>query len=498
MPDAVADFVERWKAIAGDPDLPDEGRWPALREAAEAAVARLGPDAERLVTAIGYDNPAVTRLAFDVIDAANESPARSDAQGRGGVLGLLPVILVHREGNASLPRRAGSSDWVPPLPNGDAAPRVIDFLLSWEEVTSADKAWSLHDVLRSGSNEEQGDLLEQRLGSDPGRSGFDGYRKSKGHYWSLRFAPVYLQSAGWPFFADQEAARAWSTRAAELAAERAQSSAVSLLPTVPRSFREALDFGLQQFVLAGLEDLQEAYRHEIEATVRGTGHAMRVLVEPFGTPALGLANLFRLSLLTDSGYGAPLATGAEVPWRALWFQREFVEERIRGLAQQLLGLGCLIAPMIQEASTLFMESGPPRLLLVLGPEVSSDGSGPVDFSITSPSDQDEEQVRRWTAADEALVPQGQAVAEAAAAAAGISPESLQVAASFVIREGAWRPAFTLYRRDPEASDGEPVRLSLDDDALQAVGRNLERQLGRRWVFCQQSGSEGFLSSPIER
>ena len=498
MSDVVTEFIERWRDIAGDAGLADDQRWPALRAAVEAAVARLGPDAEQLVTAIGYDNPAVTGLAFDVIDAANESPARSESQSRGGALALLPVILVHRDGNAALPRRAGSADWVPPLPADEAAPSLIDFLLSWEEVTSPDKAWSIHDALRSASDEDPGRLLEQRLGSEPGRSGFDGYRKSKGHYWSLRFAPVYVQAAARPFFADQDAARAWSNRAAEQAAGRAQSAGVSLLPTVPRSYREALDFGLQQFVLAGLEDLQEAYRHEIDAAARGQGHAMRVLVEPFGTPALGLANLYRLSLLTDSGYGAPLATGAEVPWRRLWFQREFVEERIRALAQQLLGLGCVIAPMIQEASTLFMESGPPRLLLVLGPDASPDAPESGEFSITSPNDQDEEQVRRWTEADEALLPQGQAVAEAVASAAGIPPESLQIAASFVFREGAWRPSFTVYRHDTTNGAAVPVRLDLSGDALQAVGRELEGRLGRRWVFCQQSGSEGFASSPIER
>ena len=109
MSDVVTEFIERWKVIASDAGLTDDQRWPALREALATAVARLGSDAERLVTAIGYDNPAVTGLAFDVIDAANESPARSESQSRGGVLALLPVILVHRDGNAGLPRRAGYS-----------------------------------------------------------------------------------------------------------------------------------------------------------------------------------------------------------------------------------------------------------------------------------------------------------------------------------------------------------------------------------------------------
>jgi len=499
MSDPIREFNQRWKAIAADPALADEQRWPALRQAGEAAVEQLGPEAERLLAAVGYDNPAVTELAFDLIDSVNESPARAGGQPRGGALALMPVILVHRDDPVSLPRRVGCNDWAPPLEDGETAPRLVDFLLSWEEITSPHKTWAIHEVLRGATAEDPGEALEQRLGSSSGRSGFDGYRKSSGNYWTLRFAPIYLAAATQDFFPDQDAALAWTRRAAAEAAEQApRSIGVGVLPTAPRSYRQALDLGLQQFVLAGLEDLKQTYGHEIEASARGTGHAMSVLVEPFGTPALGLANLYRLSLLTESGYGAPLATGAEVPWRRLWFKREFVEERIKGLAQQLLGLGCIIAPMIQEASTLFMESGPPRVLLVLGPATSTDQPESGEFAITSPNDESEEQVRRWTAADEALVPQGRAVAEALATAADVPRGSLQIAASFVVREGAWRPAFTVYRRDPEAGDGQPVPLGLSDDALQAVGLGLEKQLGRRWVFCQKSGSEGFVSSPIER
>ena len=82
-----------------------------------------------------------------------------------------------------------------------------------------------------------------------------------------------------------------------------------------------------------------------------------------------------------------------------------------------------------------------------------------------------------------------------AAAAGVPPAALQVAASFVIREHAWRPAFTIYRRD-DAATGDAVPLGLDDAALQAAAIDLERELGRRWIYCQQSGGQGFLSSAV--
>ncbi len=45
-------------------------------------------------------------------------------------------------------------------------------------------------------------------------------------------------------------------------------------------------------------------------------------------------------------------------------------------------------------------------------------------------------------------------------------------------------------------DRRAVPLGLDDAALQAVAIGLERQLGRKWVYCQQSGGQGFLSSAV--
>jgi hypothetical protein len=41
-----------------------------------------------------------------------------------------------------------------------------------------------------------------------------------------------------------------------------------------------------------------------------------------------------------------------------------------------------------------------------------------------------------------------------------------------------------------------VPLGLDDAALQAAAIGLERQLGRKWIYCQQSGGQGFLSSAV--
>ena len=97
--------------------------------------------------------------------------------------------------------------------------------------------------------------------------------------------------------------------------------------------------------------------------------------------------------------------------------------------------------------------------------------------------------------EEAVEEQATTITNVLAAAAGVSPVVLQVAASFVIREHAWRPAFTVYRRD-DAATGAAVPLGLDDAALQAAAIGLERQLGRKWIYCQQSGGQGFLSSAV--
>jgi hypothetical protein len=142
-----------------------------------------------------------------------------------------------------------------------------------------------------------------------------------------------------------------------------------------------------------------------------------------------------------------------------------------------------------------MESGPARTLVVLGPDAAAGAAASHELAITSPATPSEEQSRAWLRAEEGIEEQATTITDVLATAAGVPPAALQVAASFVIREHAWRPAFTIYRRD-DAAAGEAVPLGLDDAALQAAAIGLERQLGRRWIYCQQSGGQGFLSSAV--
>jgi len=493
MTDPVATFVQRWNALVTAPAADDGERWRSFRQAAGEAAAQLGADAERLVAVVGHGNPVAADLLFDAIDSLNESPPASAGQERGGVLGLLPIILVHRSDPATLPRGLGLPAWVPTLPDGRAVPGLVDFLLTWEEVSSPATTTLIHEALRGDPAADLSAELQQRLETQ--RSMFDGYRKVGGDLWTLRFAPFYPQTSDTRLFPGRDEALAWSRDATEQAAARDGATDLRLLPAAPLPYRDALGFGLQQNVLAALEDLRQAFGAAIEASTQGKGPRLQLLVEPFGTASRGLAGFYRYSLLGEAGYASPLATGAAIPWRRLWFRRDAAEQRIRRLAQETLGLSCVVAPLIQDSGTLFMESGPSRTLLVLGPDAGATAAGAHDLAITSPTAPSEEQSRAWTKAEEGIEEQATKITDVLAAAAGVPPAALQVAASFVIREHAWRPAFTIYRRD-DASTGEAVPLGLDDAALQAAAIGLERQLGRRWIYCQQSGGQGFLSSAV--
>lgn len=495
MTDPVATFVQRWNALVTAPATDDGERWRSFRQAAGEAAAQLGADAERLVAVIGHGNPMAADLLFDAIDSLNESPPASAGQERAGVLGLLPIILVHRSDPATLPRSLGLPAWVPTLPGGHAVPGLVDCLLTWEQVSSPATTTIVHQVLRSDPATDFAGELRQRLESTAERSMFDGYRKVGADLWSLRFAPFYPPSGDTRLFPGRDEALAWSRDATDKAAARDGATDLRLLPAAPLPYRDALGFGLQQNVLAALEDLRQAFGGAIEASRQGKGPRMQLLVEPFGTASRGLAGFYRYSLLGEAGYASPLATGAAIPWRRLWFRRDAAEQRIRRLAQETLGLSCVVAPLIQDSGTLFMESGPSRTLLVLGPDAAAAAAASHELAITSPTAPSEEQLRAWTQAEEAIEEQATTITDVLAAAAGVSPAALQVAASFVIREHAWRPAFTIYRRD-DAATGEAVPLGLDDAALQAAAIGLERRLGRRWIYCQQSGGQGFLSSAV--
>jgi hypothetical protein len=491
MTDPVATFVQRWNALVSAPAADDGERWRSFRQAAGEAAAQLGADAERLVAVVGHGNPVAADLLFDAIDSQNESPPAPAGQERGGVLGLLPIILVHRSDPATLPRSLGLPAWVPTVPDGRAVPGLVDFLLTWEEVSSPAATAIIHQALRGDPATDFAGELQQRFATQAVRSMFDGYRKVGADLWTLRFAPFYPPSGDTRLFPGRDEALAWSRDATDKAAARDGATELRLLPAAPLPYRDALGFALQQNVLAALENLRQAFGAAIEASRQGKGPKLQLLVEPFGTATRGLAGFYRYSLLGEAGYASPLATGAAIPWRRLWFRREAAEQRIRRLAQETLGLSCVIAPLIQDSGTLFMESGPSRTLLVLGP----DAAAPHELAIASPTAPSEEQSRAWTQAEEAIEEQATTITDVLAAAAGVSPAVLQVTASFVIREHAWRPAFTVYRQD-DAATGAAVPLGLDDAALQAAAIGLERQLGRKWIYCQQSGGQGFLSSAV--
>jgi hypothetical protein len=495
MTDPVAIFVQRWNALVTAPAADDGERWRSFRQAAGEAAAQLGADAERLVAVVGHGNPVAADLLFDAIDSQNESPPAPAGQQRGGVLGLLPIILVHRSDPATLPRSLGLPAWVPTLPDGRVVPGLVDFLLTWEEVSSPAATAIIHQALRGDPATDFAGNLQERLEAQAARSMFDGYRKVGGDLWTLRFAPFYPPSGDTRLFPGRDEALAWSRDATDKAAARDGATELRLLPAAPLPYRDALGFGLQQNVLAALEDLRQAFGSAIEASRQGTGPKLQLLVEPFGTASRGLAGFYRYSLLGAAGYASPLATGAAIPWRRLWFRRDAAEQRIRRLAQETLGLSCVIAPLIQDSGTLFMESGPSRTLLVLGPDAGAGAAASHELAITSPTAPSEEQSRAWTQAEEAIEEQATTITDVLAAAASVPPAALQVTASFVIREHAWRPAFTVYRQD-DASTGAAVPLGLDDAALQAAAIGLERQLGRKWVYCQQSGGQGFLSSAV--
>jgi len=419
--------------------------------------------------------------------------ARNGDRDRGPARGQAPLGKEHmytRITTILLLLIAASLAFAAPPPSA-----VYSLTLEKGAAGGGDLAVRVVTTLGAVTEGRAGDAAADVAGVTADATGLRGDVKVGADLWTLRFAPFYPPSGDTRLFPGRDEALAWSRDATDKAAARDGATDMRLLPAAPLPYRDALGFGLQQNVLAALEDLRQAFGAAIEASREGKGPRRQLLVEPFGTASRGLAGFYRYSLLGEAGYASPLATGAAIPWRRLWFRRDAAEQRIHRLAQETLGLSCVVAPLIQDSGTLFMESGPSRTLLVLGPGAAAADAVPPELAITSPAAPSEEQSRAWTQAEAAIEEQATTITDVLAAAAGVPPAALQVAASFVIREHAWRPAFTIYRRD-DAADGAVVPLGLDDAALQATAIGLERQLGRKWIYCQQSGEQGFLSSAV--
>ena len=216
-----------------------------------------------------------------------------------------------------MPRSLSLPEWVPTLPDGRAVPGLVDFLLTWEELSSPAVTAILHQVLRGDPATDFAGELQQRIATQAVRSIFDGYRKVGGDLWTLRFAPFYPQAGDTRLFPGRDEALAWSREATEKAAARDGATELRLLAAAPLPYRDALGFGLQQNVLAALEDLRQAFGAAIEASRQGKGPRLQPLVEPFARPRGGSRASTGIRCWARRGMRRRSPPVPPIPWRRL-------------------------------------------------------------------------------------------------------------------------------------------------------------------------------------
>jgi hypothetical protein len=491
MLEAINRFAERFGALMTDQSIDDSTRTSRGVDLAWEAVARLQDDANALMTGLVRHDRWVFGALATAIEKTHAGSGR-DADAREepahAPLFLVPVVFIHKPG-ATVPRRLGLD--LPPLPDGRPVPGLVDFLLSWEELTQRFSATlSLRDTLakvcEGMSAQDAQAALEKVFGAAASRSAMDEYDSEQGRSYSLRFLPAYCLPDDAPWFATFAERTEWQERAHK-AIQLASLTDMFPYPQAPAPYAIALAIA-ESFVI------DSAIRLVVEDATRAAGAAgatgkiaMALLFEPFGAPETSVASHFRISAIPPGKVAQPYASvSIRLPMARQWAFWEDAAAKAANTARERFGIESTVAGFVQELDLLFPELGETRLHVTLGPPLGSTPPTPDGLPFEFPRNPGE--LRQLSDFERGQAPGNLAgFGEALAAKLQLESPPQGGRIAYALLQGVWRPVMTIPLGGCRTMAGKRLHRPLDKVAVEGAWASWSARAARAWSTVTEAG-----------
>ena len=491
MLEAINKYAERFGALMTDQSIDDTTRTNRAVDLVWEAVARLQDDANALMVGLVRQDRWVFGALATAIEKTHAGSGR-DAGARTepahAPLFLLPVVFIHTPG-AAIPRRLGIP--LPPLPDGRPVPGLVDFLLTWEELTQRFSATrSLRDTLakvRDGlAVRDAQAMLEKVFGTKASRSAMDEYDAEQGRSHSLRFLPAYCLPADAPWFATFAERTEWQERAHQ-AIQLASLKDMFPYPQAPAPYAIALAIA-ESFVIDSAIRLVVEDATRAAAAAGATGKvAMALLFEPFGAPETSVASHFRISATPPGDVAHPYAgVSIRLPIEREWAFWEDAAAKAANTARERFGIDTTIAGFVQELDILFPDLGETRLHVTLGPALGFTPPAPDGLPFDFPRAPDS--LRQWSDYERGQAPGNLAgFGEALAAKLQLETPPQGGRIAFALLQGVWRPVMTIPLGACRTMAGKRLHRPLDKAAVEGAWSTWSARTARAWSTVTEAG-----------
>jgi hypothetical protein len=399
-------------------------------------------------------------------------------------------VIFSRERGTPLPRRLRLA--LPALPDGRPVPGLVDFLLTWEELTQRFAATrALRDTLakaRAGLPADEAiAALETTFGPQAAKSAMDEFDTEEGRVFGLRFFAAWHVPGDAPWFATPGERLDWQRRALQ-AIEAAPAPALSPYPQAPSPYPVALEAAGAILFESAIRLLAAETEKVRSASPELSRIPVSLLIEPFGSPQSGVAGTLRVSSIPGRDVARPMAGIAfRIPVLREWAHWEDAAAKYAQIAREHFATDSVVAPLVQEEELLFREQGARRLHITLGPPASATAPAPDGLAFDFARAGDEE-AHRFADRELAQVTMGlDALGQALAASLGIGSARLETRASFALLKGVWRPVVTATLHRARGITGEPLPAPLEAASIEAFQRSWALQAARSWVEVAEAG-----------
>lgn len=494
MHNRVNEYESRFEALKSDVSIDEKTRFAKVYALASEAVESLQEDAGFLLGRLSYcDRPAYIAVAQTV--EAKHATGRCDrefsTQPPHCSLFLIPVVIEHGAGT-TIPREFGLT--LPPLPDKRQIPGLVEFLLTWEELTTKfSQTEFLRGILlkvRDGLPQADAKIALQRVfGEGPSDAVMDRIDLPVGGMSSLRFIPALALHTDIPWFNSFDEKSAWQRSTLPYLANLFPQG-IYLYPQPPNDYVTALAVAESLFLQMFLRELIAVADNEEGRKGTAKEGAAELLFEPFGSPGVGIAGYFKVSSVPAGSVTNPYHRIVfKVPVAREWAFWEETGAKFAKIAREQLGRDSKVATSIQDQDHLFPQSGGHRLHFILGACVAFTPPGPDGFPFAFGNVAgDNEELRKWI--DYELNEVGSGVEFLAATLKAVfeleaSPSIWSF--SFVLQDGVWRPSFVIYLHGMRNSSGGRLPHLLDKASLDSVGSMFGMFAGRAWVAIVEAG-----------
>ncbi len=455
------------------------------------AVAKLQDDANALMTGLmRHDRWVFGALAtaIEKTHAGSGRDAGAKVEPAHAPLFLVPVVFIHKPG-ATVPRRLGLD--LPPLPDGRPVPGLVDFLLTWEELTQRFSATqSLRETLakvREGMAAQDAQAaLEKVFGAAAPRSAMDEYDSEPGRSYSMRFLPAYCLPADAPWFATFAERAEWQERAFK-AIQLASLTDMFPYPQAPAPYAIALAVA-ESFVVDAAIRMVVAEAPIAAGAAGATGQLpMALLFEPFGSPETSVASHFRISAIPPASVARPYASvSIRLPIAREWAFWEDAAAKAANTARERFGIESTVAGFVQELDLLFPELGEARLHVTLGPSLASTPAAPDGLPFEFPRAPGEH--RQWSDFERGQAPANLAgFSEALAAKLQLEAPPQGGRIAYALLQGVWRPVMTIPLGGCRTMAGKRLHRPLDKVAVEGARALWSARAARAWTSVAEAG-----------